>query len=165
MVIVVLGIITAIAVPRLSTAADRTRTTAAQASAAEVQRAIDLYAAEHSERGPEIEPGGAVTSDPRTLITRLLGQTDHTGAPGGPFGPYLRQWPRNPVNGRSSVRIDGAPAGANTAGWRYDTVARRLEPDHSLGARFVDESPMVSASETVSVSKTTDLSDSADKAR
>jgi hypothetical protein len=49
------------------------------------------------------------------------------------FGPYLRAWPENPVNGRRSIRIDGAPAGANTHGWRVDSATGRIESDVPAG--------------------------------
>ena len=50
------------------------------------------------------------------------------------FGPYLRDIPANPFNGRRRIRIDGALAGANTHGWRFDSTTRVIEPDDRVSA-------------------------------
>ena len=55
-------------------------------------------------------------------------------AKGSIYGPYLADLPANPLNGRWRIRIDGAPAGANTHGWRFNFVKRVIEPDDDISA-------------------------------
>lgn len=43
---------------------------------------------------------------------------------------YLKQIPVNPFNGLDTVRFDGAAAGANRAGWRYDTKSGQVQADN-----------------------------------
>ena len=62
---------------------------------------------------------------------RLTSQTDIAGNTGTDFGPYLKQIPKNPYNDKNTVRIDGADAGANTDGWRFDTISGFFQPDDS----------------------------------
>jgi hypothetical protein len=38
------------------------------------------------------------------------------------------------MNGQSSVRIAGAPAGNGSGGWRFDPVAAELLPDDSAAS-------------------------------
>lgn len=131
LVIVILGIIAAIAVPRMSAAATNTVVSAATANVAVLERAIALYAAEHNDRTPAHETTGDINNDEATFAKRLVQTSNAIGDTGSKlmYGPYLRELPHNPVNGRRRIRIDGAPAGANTHGWRFDSVTRIIEPD------------------------------------
>lgn len=131
LVIVILGIIAAIAVPRMSVAASNSVVAAATANVSALERAIALYAAEHNDRTPAHEADGGINTDEATFAKRLVQTSNAVGDTGVKlmFGPYLRELPHNPVNGRRRIRIDGAPAGANTHGWRFDSIARIIEPD------------------------------------
>ncbi len=131
LVILTTGIVAAIAIPRLGGAADRARDSTMVGSAAQLQRAVELYTAEHADLNPVTEPDGSTTTSGATLVFRLMRFTDDHGnvGAGGPFGPYLRSWPTNLYNNRQSIRIDGAPAGANTHGWRIDSGTLKVEAD------------------------------------
>lgn len=129
-VVVIIGIVAAIAVPRFSRASIDARDTAFVQNIVTVQRAIDHYTAEHADRSPAIGPSGAIDPVGVNFIRRLVQTTDDTGATGTIFGPYLADWPVNPVNNKKSLRIDGAAAGANTHGWRFDTTTGDFESDH-----------------------------------
>lgn len=131
MVIAITGIVVAIALPRLGAQSDRARHTALEATASQLQRSIEVYRVEHLGQCPGRDPDGSVSTNPRLLVARLLRTTDDAGAVvmNGQFGPYLRSWPRNPLNDDARVRIDGVAAGANLAGWRYDSAARVIESD------------------------------------
>lgn len=133
-VVVIIGIVAAIAVPRFSSAAERSMDAALAQNLSVLQKAIDLYTAEHADLSPAREPGGSV-STATAFARRLLQRTDAMGqlSAVGMFGPYLRAWPENPVNGRRSIRIDGAPAGANTHGWRVDSATGKIESDAPVG--------------------------------
>ncbi len=131
MVIAIMGVLAAIAIPRMSNAADRAKAGAVASSVTQLQRSVDLYTAEHAERSPVTEPDGSTTTAGTTLVQRLIRPTDDMGNIGaaGYLGPYLRVWPTNPYNGKQSIRIDGAPAGANTHGWRIDSGTLLVESD------------------------------------
>lgn len=134
LVVVIIGIITAIALPRFGGLERNSRDRAIKLSLTNVQYAIDLYTEEHVGRAPHQEADGTTSADPKALIFRLVYKTLDDGTPklsGGVLGPYLRDWPRNPYNGKWQVRFDGAPAGADAAGWRYSTATMRIEPDHA----------------------------------
>jgi prepilin-type N-terminal cleavage/methylation domain-containing protein len=132
MVFAIMGLVAAIAIPHMGSAADTVRAAAIKGSVTRLQDAVELYAAEHADRGPELDPDGTVTSTPVSLALRLLQPTDSLGNvdPGGIYGPYLRTWPTNPYNGKKAIRIDGPPAGTNTAGWRMDSTTRTVQADH-----------------------------------
>ena len=137
-VVVIIGVIAAIAIPRMGSTAENSGNTAAAASTAELQRAIELYATEHLELSPASDPDGSVNTDSKAFVQRLLHSTDDVGNvdPAGLYGPYLRTWPPNPVNGKRTLRIGGAAAGTGADGWRFDPPTRTIAPDHAAGAKM-----------------------------
>lgn len=130
-VVVIIGIVAAIAVPRMGAAAVRARIGSLRANLAALDRAAEMYAAEHAGRCPAHDSAGTLDTSGEALAARLLGATHESGAPGGWLGPYLLRVPPNPFNGLSTVRVDGAPAGAGTHGWRYDSATRSFRADDS----------------------------------
>ena len=130
-VVVIIAIVGAIAVPRMSSSAQNAATGAVVGDTSTLQKAIDLYEAEHIGQ----RPGDAI-ADNTQLYSRLLATThlDGTVDADGIYGPYINAIPANKINGKASIRIDGAPNGANTHGWRYDTATGTIEPDHAPGA-------------------------------
>jgi prepilin-type N-terminal cleavage/methylation domain-containing protein len=133
-VVVIIGILGAIALPRVTSAGDRARASALQASIAELQKSVDHYSAEHLERSPATEPDGSTSIAGLAIARRLMRRTDDFGvvSAAGVYGPYIRTWPLNPYNDLATIRIDGAAAGANTHGWRYDSASSRIEADHKV---------------------------------
>jgi hypothetical protein len=49
----------------------------------------------------------------------------------GAHGPYIKRIPVNPYNRLNTVRFDGEPAGANKAGWRFDTKTGSFRADNN----------------------------------
>ncbi len=129
-VVVILAVIVAIAVPRMSSAADRARENSLAQTVVGLQKALDLYAIEHDERSAAIDASGALDTDATRLANRLLMKTDALGNAGSQLGPYLSQWPQNPINRKSGVRIDGPLAGAGTHGRRFNSATGRIQSDH-----------------------------------
>lgn len=129
-VVIIIAIIAAIAVPRMSSAADNAAKKAVIGSQTALQKAVDLYTVEHEGVLPH------VGADAKTFYFRLLRKSDLDGTinASGIYGPYINGIPPNPINGINRIRIDGAAAGANTHGWRYDSVSGQIEPDHTSGA-------------------------------
>jgi len=131
-VVVIIGIIGAIAIPRMSSSAENAAVNAVIADRATLQRAVDLYEIEHE--GVMLHTGAATI---KVFYFRLLKKSDLDGTvnASGIYGPYINSIPTNLHNGIPTIRIDGAAAGANTHGWRYDTVSGLIEPDHTSGLR------------------------------
>jgi len=135
LVIAIVGVVSGIAIPRLTSTAEHSKQKSVVATARVYQRAIDHYAAEHLGLHPANLPDGSVDTDGVTFVKRLLVNTNEQGGftPPEIYGPYLRAAPVNPMNGLSSVRIDGAASGANTHGWRFDPANARIVPDDAKG--------------------------------
>lgn len=134
MVVATIGIVAAIAAPRMSSAATSANTTAVLANLRILDNAAEMYAAEHNGVSVGLEYDAATPVDGSTLIMRLTSTTDEYGKAGGWFGPYLHTIPRNPGNGLRTVRINGEPAGSDLYGWRFDTETGRFEPDDAVHA-------------------------------
>lgn len=125
-VIVIMGIISAIAIPRLSRGARTAGASALKSDLATIRNGIELYAAEHDGKYPD---GG--------FVNQLIEFSNATGSATSPtktgtevYGPYLKEFPPLPVGTKKDamgvhVSTDGAevpPLGAATDGWWYNTV-------------------------------------------
>ena len=132
-VVVIIGIIGAIAIPRMSSSAENAAVNAVKADRATLQRAVDLYEVEHE--GVMVHVGAGSL---KVFYFRLLKHSDLDGTVNdttGIYGPYIDNIPTNLHNGLPTIRINGAAAGANTHGWRYDSTSGLIEPDHTAGVR------------------------------
>ena len=117
-VIVIIGIIAAIAVPRMSHAAVNGKVATASANLQTIRKAVDFFTAEHQGRTPNQDESGTATNDAEPIIQRL---TEGPGKDGVIGGPYLKEIPFNPFanantlgTGKSFVTASGAYA------WIYD---------------------------------------------
>jgi len=130
-VIVIIGIISAIAIPRMSSSADNAAKNSVIGDQSAIQRALDLYEVEHE--GVMVHVGAGTL---KTLFFRLIKKTDLDGTvnDAGIYGPYINGLPENKINGLATWRRGGAAAGANTHGWHYDTTTGQIQPDHLSGA-------------------------------
>ncbi len=126
MVVTIIGIVAAIAVPRMSTASQHAMATALQASMESVRTAIDCYYAEH-DRYPGYDPAnGSADGDyfikQLTMYSNAAGQVSATPTGLYIYGPYLRKpFPMNPTNQLSDVYVKATPTDANpskgSVGW------------------------------------------------
>jgi len=132
-VVAIMAVIAAIAVPRVSRAVEDSREKAKLTDVVTVQKAIDMYMAEHGDLSPAENPDGSKISGSDAFWQRLIEKTDADGtaSAAGLYGPYLRRQPTNLSNGLDTVRIDGLAAGANTHGWHFDTGDELFLPDDS----------------------------------
>ncbi|MBX3364875.1 MAG: hypothetical protein KF866_08935 [Phycisphaeraceae bacterium] len=135
MVLAILGIIAAIAVPRMEGRAQRARAAALVASLRVMQESVERYRAEHEGRTPAHGADGAIDSSGDRFGQRLTQNTNADGlvTAAGLYGPYLRTIPINPLNKRATVRINGVAAGAGTHGWRFDVARSEVQSDHLRG--------------------------------
>ena len=133
-VVVIIGIIAAIAIPRFSSATQNSQVSSVMGSLKVMTNAAEVYAAEHNGLTPACAADGSIDSSTANFSARLTGNTAADGTVGMPFGPYLRAFPTNPYNQRNTIRLDGAAAGANTDGWRYDSVTHKFQADDSAAS-------------------------------
>jgi general secretion pathway protein G len=114
-VVVILAVIAAIAIPRLSRGSQGSSDVACTRDVQVIQKAIDLYAAEHN----GAFPGAATIADQLTRYTDHAGATSQAKTPAHPFGPYLRKVPAVPTGpNKGSSNIATAPGVG--VGWIYD---------------------------------------------
>ncbi len=126
-VVVILGIVAAMVVPQFSDSSTKVKTAALSTDLRKVRTQIELYKFHHNEMLPA--SSGETNDD---FIQRLTEQTDAYGNTGTDYGPYMREFPKNPFNDQRTVRIDGTAAGANTEGWRFDTSTGDFQADDSV---------------------------------
>lgn len=142
-VVIILAIISAIAIPQFSAATSDAQQSAADANLAAVRNAIEMYRAQHaanvfpglksSKDGAGCATGTKGTGDANTeqaLKDQLMypsnkdGQTCTIADDTYRYGPYLRQGiPADPFTNLATVDVEttGAPLVATDAGgWAYD---------------------------------------------
>ena len=119
-VLVIIGVVAAIAIPRLTRGASNAGATATAANLAMLRNAIELYRAEHEGKFPTV----ADFVNQMTQFSNLAGDTFATAAntaTGIIYGPYLKGIPGLPVGAEKGSTTVAAAAAADV-GWIY-TVA------------------------------------------
>jgi general secretion pathway protein G len=122
-VIVIIGIIAAMAIPRLSRGTAGAGDSALAGNLAIIRNAIHLYAAEHN----ETFPSQATFVEQLTQFTSAAGAESTTRDATHPFGPYLMAIPPCPVGDQTdptAIAFDAANSPpsvtADTGGWIYN---------------------------------------------
>ena len=142
-VVLIIGILAMVVVPRVVRASEQARESALETDLLAVRRAIDLYRTEHDGRLPHLDEAGNVSlagiSWRMTRPTTPEGKLD----PDGACGPYLSEWPTNPfVDGPADRLIKcGAAVEAprdDSSGWYYATTTGRVHVNSSRGALDID---------------------------
>ncbi len=126
-VVVILGILAAIVIPQFTQASTEARENSLRANLQTMRSQIELYKIQHNDTLPGTVAGVTFENamEEYTLITGASCLQSAANA----LGPYLQSIPVNPFNLLDAVRANGAAAGANTDGWRYDTTANVLRAD------------------------------------
>jgi general secretion pathway protein G len=129
LVVVILGILAAVAIPQLADSSQEARASTLQTNLAVFRNAVEYYRSNHVGKYPGYPVGGGaptatLANDQLILASKADGSTAAPGTAGYGYGPYIRErLPENPVNGLSTVLIvnDGAafPAADNSTGWIY----------------------------------------------
>ncbi|USO00158.1 MAG: prepilin-type N-terminal cleavage/methylation domain-containing protein [Phycisphaeraceae bacterium] len=131
LVVVIIGVIGAIAIPRFAAAGEHASEVALKQNLAILANAVELYKAEHEGLVP-------------TTRHHLLGYTDIAGdAQATPdathvYGPYLHKMPVLPMGtnkGRDDLASSGNPGDSATAGWWIDDTTgdvRANAPDSDV---------------------------------
>ncbi|MEI7835264.1 MAG: type II secretion system protein [Planctomycetota bacterium] len=138
-VVVILGILAMVVIPRYGTATTEAREAALTGDLQSLQRQIDRYKVEHTGRGPELGSSGVV--DSANFALRLTKQTDIAGTLDvkGRYGPYVPEMPDNPfVADFKLARLvkvgKGVAPRDETTGWFFDTVSQKISPNSKTGA-------------------------------
>ena len=126
MVVTIIGIIAAIAVPRVSSSSAHATANAVQATLMNVRTAIDCFYAEHNKypgyNPASNAPDGANFVQQLTMYSDAKGNPNATRSSTFKYGPYLRSpFPVNPANNLATVavkqaRTDPDPA-QGSVGW------------------------------------------------
>jgi len=137
-VVVILGILAMIAVPKFSDASDEARESQLLTDVQTVRRAIGLYKVQHGGRGPHLNDSAII--DPAKIVDRLTKRTDTSGkiVAGGECGPYLKTFPTNPylTGAAASMVWWGAAQVAprnDVTGWYYSLGTDVFWPNSSEG--------------------------------
>ena len=127
-VVVILGILAAIVIPQFTEASTEAKTSSLCTDLQTMRSQIELYKVQHNDELPGQQVGGATFLQAMTGYTLIDGTVQ--AAPGANvYGPYLQKIPMNSFNDLDTVREDGAAAGANTDGWRFDTTTGAFQAD------------------------------------
>lgn len=130
-VMVIMGILAAIAIPRIGTASERAKAEAVEASLSQVRSSIEVYKAEHQSRIPGLQFVAQMTQ-----YTDDFGTTNATLSPKFLYGPYLREIPKNPYSGSTAVRFiltadQTQDARSKDLGWTYNVATGEFAVDCS----------------------------------
>ncbi|MFP4215340.1 MAG: type II secretion system protein [Phycisphaerae bacterium] len=129
-VVIILGILAAVVIPQFAGASGQSRAATLRKLLQTMRSQIALYEAEHAD-GPGYVNGGTPSladADTIDLIEKqMTAPTNYNGqwseAPPWDLGPYLMDWPTNPINGQANLLPVGpgemaAPA-SDDHGWVY----------------------------------------------
>ncbi|MEM6750110.1 MAG: type II secretion system protein [Planctomycetota bacterium] len=126
-VIVIIGVIAGMAIPRLSRGASNAGAAALRGDLAVLRSAIEQYRAEHEGTLPDVTN----FVDQLTRYSNLAGDTfadaPNTGT-GIIYGPYLREVPPVPVGSKKGIRVV-EDSSAATTGWLYDPTTGAISAD------------------------------------
>ena len=154
-VVVILGILGAIVLPKFSDASQTARENTLKDDLRYLRTQIVVFKAQHKDVPPGY-PGGSKTATPTEtdFIDHMTKNTDDRCAVGAPsviyrFGPYINRMPINPLNGLNSVLVvsNGSsmpPSGKpdNSTGWIYKPQTLEIIPNSpgldSDGTRYID---------------------------
>ncbi len=141
-VVIIIAILAAIAIPQFSNSSGDAQESAAIANLTTMRSAIELYRAQHNSRYPSRAPvgaapvtacggveGAAVDNEEATMRAQLTmfssasGHTCSVATAGYIYGPYLRAIPVEPITGVNTIAVvvnaTATPSTAATTGWRF----------------------------------------------
>lgn len=159
-VVIIIAILAAIAIPQFSNTSGDAQESASIANLTTMRSAVELYRTQHNGRYPSRAPVGnapaaecpnngagvATDNDPLTFrdqLTRFSSASGHTcatAAAGYIYGPYLRTIPSEPVTNSTAVVVATTDAMTppdlnTTAGWRFQNVSGALQINTTRMAR------------------------------
>jgi general secretion pathway protein G len=129
-VVIILGILAAIAIPQFSNASAQSRVNSLMGQIKTLRAQIELFRIQHTDIIPDL-----VANQWAQLLntTNPTGAVDATAA--GIYGPYVNKTPSNPLNGNTIVAV---AAGAGV-GWVYDATTGQLTATNQTSTVMFDE--------------------------
>ncbi len=151
-VVVILGILAAVAIPQFASSADEARATSLQTNLSVMRNSMEYYRVQHDGKYPGYPSAGgaptaAVAVDQLILASQADGSTGAPGTAGFNLGPYIKEaLPENTINGLSTVLVvaDGVafPAPDDTTGWIYQPLIGKIRANSTgtapSGKNFYD---------------------------
>jgi prepilin-type N-terminal cleavage/methylation domain-containing protein len=126
-VVVILGILAAIAVPRMSRSATNAADNAVAANLAILRNAVDLFSTEHGGTYPSL----ANLPNALTQYSDVAGTTFNASKDTGTgviYGPYVRDIPPLPVGANKGKNTFTATLGG-AFGWVYESSTGKIFPN------------------------------------
>lgn len=123
-VLAIIIIVAAIAAPRFSRGVEGASSSALAADLSRLNRAVDIYAAEHG----GLFPTTADIAEQLTGYTNAAGDVSVVVTAEHIYGPYLRfipPVPHGPNRGKAAIGAAAAPG----IGWIYDPATGRITPN------------------------------------
>lgn len=144
-VVIILGILAAVVIPQFAGASEQSRAATLRKLLQTMRSQIALYEAEHTD-GPGYVNGAApplgVLEGLKVVQNQLTSPTNSAGQRvGSPLdkGPYLQEWPTNPMNGSDALLPVAPGAMAAPANNNYGWVYQRSSLALKSGAQGSDE--------------------------
>jgi general secretion pathway protein G len=161
-VVIIIAILAAIAIPQFSSSSGDAQESAMGANLSTMRSAIELYRVQHNNTYPSViassgntaactggTPAGVAgtgakdtekaLTDQLTMFSDASGNTCSTAAAGYIYGPYLRAIPTEPVTSSGAITVVTAAgtnqATADTAGWRFVNTTGTFQVNNSKFAR------------------------------
>jgi general secretion pathway protein G len=160
-VVIIIAILAAIAIPQFSNSTGDAQESAAIANLTTMRSAIELYRVQHNNTYPAVNDskGGATCSldgtagtagnalknseaafkDQLTTYSDASGHTCSVAAPTYIYGPYLRAIPSEPVTNDATVTVATSPADQpateTSKGWRFVVTNGQLQINSLKDAR------------------------------
>jgi general secretion pathway protein G len=138
-VVVILGILAAIAVPKLTNASQTARQNTLKDDVRFLRTQIAVYMSQHKDIYPGY-PAGDASATPTadtfvnqmTMYTDDFGNTSATQSALYRHGIYLQRMPENPINGLTTILIvdpGSLPAPDGSTGWIYQPSTGIISPN------------------------------------
>lgn len=137
-VVVILGILGAIVLPKFSDASHSARVNTLKDDLRYLRTQVVVFKAQHKDVAPGY-PGGNLAATPtasafQEQMTRTSNVQGGVGTGAAyKFGPYLTKMPPNPINGLATVKIvengSALPAPDDTTGWIFKPQTLEIIPN------------------------------------
>lgn len=150
-VVIIIAILAAIAIPQFSVSSDDAKVAALDANLSTVRSAIEMYRVQHKNTVPAKNTskitagcptggvaGNAAADTKEAFVDQLTGYSNADGQtctvpdPLFPFGPYLRAIPAEPGSGLNTVNVVKTVATAdNSSGWLFSTLTGKFQSNNT----------------------------------
>ncbi len=125
-VVLLLGILAALVIPKYSSAAEEARTNSLKMNLFQIRTQLEVYKQGHGNH-PSLDN----FADQMTKVSNPEGDTAEIGTPGFYLGPYLQSIPNNPNTGTNDISAGEVGSSA----WYYDESVGHFQANDSEANR------------------------------